>query len=88
MPLLKRKLYWHRIVDFLCKRCMEKNQDKRSTAQTENENQPGDLPSFNQRDTQRSTESEGAVKEKKDESESYMDYNGNSDANAPARARE
>ncbi|RYZ30260.1 MAG: hypothetical protein EOO10_03515 [Chitinophagaceae bacterium] len=67
---------------------MEKNQDKRSTTQTENENQPGDLSSFNQRDKARSTQSEGAVKEKKDESESYMDYNGNSDANAPARARE
>ena len=66
---------------------MEKNQEKRST-QTENEKQPGDLSSFNQRDTQRSTEAEGAVKEEKDEGESYMDYNGNSEANAPARARE
>ena len=67
---------------------MEKNQDKRSTTQTDSQNQPGDMSSFNQRDKKRSTESEGAVKEKKDESESYMDYNGNSDANAPARARE
>ena len=28
------------------------------------------------------------VKEEKDAGESYMDYNGNSEANAPARARE
>ena len=66
---------------------MEKNQEKRSK-QTENEKQPGDMSSFNQRDTERSTEAEGALKEEKDESESYMDYNGNSEANAPARARE
>jgi hypothetical protein len=65
---------------------MENNQDKRS--QTENEQQPGNMSSFNNRDKERSTESEGAVKEEKDESESYMDYNGNSEANAPARARE
>ena len=66
---------------------MENKQEKRST-QPETEKQPGDLSSFNQRDTERSTEAEGAVKPDKDEKESYMDYNGNSEANAPARARE
>lgn len=30
----------------------------------------------------------GETVEKKDESQSYMDYNGNSEANAPARSRE
>ena len=87
MPSVKQKPNWHRIVDSLCKSIMEQNQDKRSK-QTENEKQPGEMSSFNQRDTNRSTESEGAVKEEKDEKESYMDYNGNSDANAPARSRE
>jgi hypothetical protein len=87
MPSVKQKTKWHRIVDFLCKKNMDKNQDKRST-QTENEKQPGNMSSFNKRDTERSTESEGAVKEEKDEGDSFMDYNGNSEANAPARARE
>lgn len=66
---------------------MESNKDKRSQ-QAQDDQQPGDLTSFNQRNHQKGTEAEGAVKEKKDESESYMDYNGNSEANAPARARE
>ena len=64
---------------------MDKNQENRS-AQTAKEQEPGDMSSFNQRETERSTESEGAQKGK-DESESYMDYNGNSEANAPARSR-
>ncbi|HYO23033.1 MAG TPA: hypothetical protein VER36_11560 [Flavisolibacter sp.] len=64
---------------------MDKNQDKRNE-QIEN-SQPGDLSSFNQRQAEKSTATED-VKESKDESESYMDYNGNSEANAPARARE
>jgi hypothetical protein len=87
MPPVKQIADWHKIVDCLCKRDMEQDKKKRST-QTENEKQPGDMASFNQRDTNRSAESEGAVKEQKDEKESYMDYNGNSEANAPARARE
>lgn len=66
---------------------MENNKDKRSK-QAQSEQQPGELNSFNQRNQQKSTEAEGAVKEQKDEGESYMDYNGNSEANAPARARE
>jgi hypothetical protein len=64
---------------------MDKNQEK-VNQQTENE-QPGNMSSFKQRDTEKSTATED-VKESKDESESYMDYNGNSEANAPARARE
>lgn len=63
------------------------NNDKRSK-QPQTEQQPGDMNSFNQRNEQKSTEAEGAVKDQKDENESYMDYNGNSEANAPARARE
>lgn len=66
---------------------MQNNEDKRSN-EAQNEQQPGNLSSFNQRNEEKSTEAEGVVKEKKDESESYMDYNGNSEANAPARARE
>ncbi|HVF96374.1 MAG TPA: hypothetical protein VM871_03590 [Flavisolibacter sp.] len=66
---------------------MVNNQDKRSVNAAE-EKQPGDLDSFNNRNQEKSTEAEGAVKEVKDETESYMDYNGNSEANAPARARE
>ena len=61
--------------------------DKRSE-QVQNEPQPGNMNAFNQRNEEKSTEAEGAVKKEKDESESYMDYNGNSEANAPARARE
>ena len=64
---------------------MDKNQEK-VNQQTENE-QPGNMSSFNQRDTEKSTATED-VQESKDESESYKDYNGNSEANAPARARE
>lgn len=66
---------------------MENNNDKRST-QTQNQQQPGDMNAFNQRNETRSTEAEGAVKDNKDESEAYMDYNGNSEANAPTKARE
>lgn len=66
---------------------MENRNDQRSR-QPENKQQPGDLNSFNQRNEAKSTEAEGAVKKDKDESEAYMDYNGNSEANAPARARE
>jgi hypothetical protein len=65
---------------------MERKEEKRSTHI--NRDQPGGMDSFNQRNDEKSTEAEGAVKEEKDESESYMDYNGNSEANAPARARE
>lgn len=64
---------------------MQTNQDKENT-QTKRE-EPGNMDSFNQRNPEKSTESED-VKGKKDEGESYMDYNGNSEANAPARARE
>ena len=53
----------------------------------EQQDQPGSMSSFNNRPDNR----EGAVedvKEKKDEGESYQDYNGNSEENAPARTRE
>jgi hypothetical protein len=64
---------------------MAVDQQKRSTEQGKEE--PGSMDSFNHRNTEKSTATED-VKEKKDESESFMDYNGNSEANAPARARE
>lgn len=62
---------------------MKEDQEKTQTSSEE----PGQLDSFNQRNPQKSTEAED-VKGKKSESESFMDYNGNSEANAPARARE
>ena len=66
---------------------MDKNKTKRSE-QAENEQQPGNLSSFNKRDVERRTEAEGAEKGGEDESESYMDDNGNSEENAPTRAGE
>ena len=64
---------------------MDNNLEKQ-TAPTK-AGEPGNMDSFNQRNAEKSTTSED-VKEKKDESESFMDYNGNSEANAPARTRE
>lgn len=64
---------------------MDNNLEKQ-TAPTKTE-ETGNMDSFNQRNTEKSAESEN-VKEKKDEGESFMDYNGNSEANAPARTRE
>jgi|GEM_PF-5009632 len=64
---------------------MNVNQDNRNS-EAQNE-QPGQMDSFNQRNTEESSATKD-VKEKKDETESYTDYNGNSEANAPARARE
>lgn len=61
--------------------------DKEKRSAEAGKDEPGNMDSFNQRNTEKSTETED-VKEKKDESESFMDYNGNSEANAPARARE
>lgn len=63
---------------------MDKQTEKRTKEQ---EQQPGSLSSFNNRPGNREGSVE-EVKEKKDEGESYMDYNGNSEANAPERARE
>lgn len=61
---------------------MENRNEKRS-AEVENNPMAGDMSSFNNRDKERSGETEKAD-EGKDESESYMDYNGNSEQNAPA----
>ena len=66
------------------KEIMQNNNDKRDKA---TEKQPGQMDSFNQHNTEKSTATED-VKKEKDESESYMDYNGNSEENAPARTRE
>ena len=63
---------------------MNEQKEKRSQ-QAENEQQPGDLSSFNKRDIKRSTESEGAEKKDKDETESNTDFNGNSEAKSPGR---
>ena len=65
---------------------MNNNDDKNST-QDQQQQQPGSMSSFNNRPDNRQGSVE-EVKEVKDEKESYMDYNGNSEANAPARARE
>lgn len=49
------------------------------------EGQPGSMASFNNKEDNR----KGSVEETsggKDESQSYMDYNGNSEENAPARS--
>jgi hypothetical protein len=61
---------------------MENRNEKRS-AQEEKNPMAGDMSSFNNRDVERSSEMENA-EEGKDESESYTDYNGNSEQNAPA----
>lgn len=61
---------------------MENKNEKRSKIEEEKQ-QPGNMSSFNNRDVKRSTEAEKA-EEGKDESKSYMDYNGNSEQNAPA----
>jgi len=87
MPLDLLLNKWHRIVRYCVKHCMDTSKNKRSE-QAESEQQPGNLSSFNKRDVERSTEAEGAEKGGKDESESYMDYNGNSEENAPTGARE
>ena len=63
---------------------MDNKNEKRNTPE---EGQVGSMSSFNNRQDNEEGNVE-EIKEKKDESESYMDYNGNSEANAPARARE
>ena len=50
-------------------------------------NNPGSMSSFNNREDNRQGAVED-VKEEKDVDESYLDYNGNSEANAPARTRD
>lgn len=87
MPLLQQFLCGTELFIDCAKQVMQNNNDKRSN-ETKNSQQPGDMNSFNQRNEEKSTAAEGAVKKEKDENESYMDYNGNSEENAPARARE
>lgn len=60
---------------------------KNESCNNEQEQQPGSLSSYNNHTGNREGSTED-VKEAKDEKEGYMDYNGNSEANAPARARE
>lgn len=61
--------------------------DNKNEKQEQQQEQPGSMSSFNQRQEGKEGRVENVV-EKKDETQSYMDYNGNSEANAPARARE
>ncbi|HEU4903318.1 MAG TPA: hypothetical protein VFT06_11010 [Flavisolibacter sp.] len=62
--------------------------DKKTEKQVQQqEQQPGDMASYNNRRENREGEVE-ETKGEKDESQSYMDYNGNSEENAPARAKE
>jgi hypothetical protein len=60
------------------------NRTEKHSAQEEKNPMAGDMSSFNNRDVERSTTTEKAEKGK-DESESYTDYNGNSEQNAPAK---
>lgn len=67
---------------FFVKNCMDKN------AKTTADKQPSEsMESFNNRPDNREGKLE-EVKQEKDAGESYMDYNGNSETNAPARSRE
>ena len=63
---------------------MDKKNEKQQQKQ---EDQPGSMSSYNNRPDNRQGDVE-QVKETKDETESYQDYNGNSEENAPARTRE
>ena len=56
--------------------------------QQQQHQQPNSMNSFNQRRQEGEEGRAENVTEKKDESQGYTDYNGNSEANAPARARE
>ena len=64
---------------------MENRDEKRSTPVEQNP-MAGDMSSFNNRDAVRSAKPEKA-EEGKDESESYTDYNGNSEQNAPVKEK-
>ena len=64
------------------------NSEEKSSRQTDKEQQPGSMSSFNNRNEQKSTEVENTESKGKDESESYSDYNGNSEQNAPAKSSE
>jgi hypothetical protein len=71
-----------------CGYCLENSMDKQNDKRKQQEEQQtGSMSSYNNRQDNR----EGNVEETsggKDESQSYMDYNGNSEENAPARAKE
>ena len=59
--------------------------DNKNEQNTPQEEQPGSMSSFNNK----VDNPKGSVEETsggKDESQSYMDYNGNSEENAPARS--
>lgn len=60
--------------------------DKNEKNSGQEKEQPRSMSSFNNREDNRQGQTE-EVKENKDVDESYMDYNGNSEANAPARSR-
>ena len=64
---------------------MDKKNKNRSA---ETEQQPGSMSSYNNRENNREGKVEETASGGKDESESYMDYNGNSEENAPARPKE
>lgn len=61
---------------------MQSKNGKEDIRQNE-QRKSGDTTSFSTRDVQRNTEAEGTAGGK-DVDESYMDYNGNSEQNAPA----
>ena len=82
VPFIQQEMAWN------CGYCSEKMMDKQNEKRgQQEEQQPGSMSSYNNRQDNR----EGQVEEttgEKDESQSYMDYNGNSEENAPSRAKE
>ena len=66
MPSLLRLLHGTELCWLTENNSMNQENQKRSR-QSENEQQPGDLSSFNKRDVQRSTETEGAEQEARPE---------------------
>ena len=63
---------------------MENRNEKRNE-EVEEEGQPGNLSSFNPQEENKNGSVEQVKGQGKDESEGYMDYNGNSEQNAPVK---
>ncbi|HET7898440.1 MAG TPA: hypothetical protein VFL47_12230 [Flavisolibacter sp.] len=61
--------------------------DTNNKNQSSDKQQSDSMSSFNNRPDNRKADVEN-VKENKEVDEGFMDYNGNSEANAPTRARE
>jgi len=66
---------------------LKKIMDRRNEKSEQQEEQPGSMSSYNQRQEGEEGRVE-QVSDGKDEGQSYVNYNGNSEENAPARAKE